>query len=554
MYRSVVATTQKNTLTNTSESVVIEFTWDKDGNRIETTSIVHPYLYYEDQNSTSNIKSMFSKPLTKLEFNNTWERSQWIDGNKNVPLFEKLSPQKQYLLDKYCGMEREASFSQFPFRIFYMDIEVEIENTFPNPTNADYPVNVISLCDSLTKIMHVWIYNKKAKDLITNNKQKEINKKVEEYDKTLTIQYHVFNNEVRLFEDFINFWQQNYPDIITGWNIDRFDMLYIINRIIKLFGDEEHYKLSPVNGRVKKPVYGIFEKPQKGISNAEPMVIYRIHGINICDYLNLYKKFEGTSRQSFKLDYIANYELGVGKYDYYEIGYESMKEFMEKDFPTFVLYNIIDTALIKLLDDKLKLIGLMRKVCNIGLCEYESIFQSIPYILGALTIQARKLGVKFLTDSNKSDDKKDVSEGFEGAFVFPTKAGYYKNGVVSLDFNSLYPNTIMTLNLSPDTKIGKIITDKPFESNEIIIRKPSGIKVTISKEKFLELLDKKCTLAPNNVLYMKPNLKFGIIPTFLDGLYKERVSVKKEMKKHIKTLEKIDQAIEQVENKLKQLG
>jgi DNA polymerase elongation subunit (family B) len=232
------------------------------------------------------------------------------------------------------------------------------------------------------------------------------------------------------------------------------------------------------------------------------------------------------------------------------MGYESMREFMIKDFSTFVLYNIIDTILIRLLDEKLKLINLMRKVCNIGLCEYENIFQSIPYILGGLTIQARKLGMKFLTDSNKSDDKKDISEGFEGAFVYPTKAGYYKNGIVSLDFNSLYPNVIRTLNLSSDTKVGKILDSNPFDCKEISIRKTNGQRTTISNEQFLKLLNEKCTLAPNNVLYIKPSVKLGIIPKFLGDLYNERVKIKKEMKQHIKTVEKIDAAIEQVEKEL----
>lgn len=94
---------------------------------------------------------------------------------------------------------------------------------------------------------------------------------------------------------------------------------------------------------------------------------------------------------------------------------------MTNAFATFIKYNIIDTVLVKLLNDKLKFIELMRKICNIGLVEYESIFRSIPYILGALTIQARYNNVYFLTDANKSEDNKNETEGFEGAFVFPTK-------------------------------------------------------------------------------------------------------------------------------------
>lgn len=138
--------------------------------------------------------------------------------------------------------------------------------------------------------------------------------------------------------------------------------------------------------------------------------------------MDLYKKFAGTSRQSFKLDYIAKLELGIGKLDYYELGYESMQDFMQKDFSTFVKYNIIDTILIKLLDDKLNFITLMRNVCNIGLVEYESIFRSLPYILGALVIQARNNNVLFLTDSNKSEDKKEENLGFTRCVCLSNKS------------------------------------------------------------------------------------------------------------------------------------
>lgn len=558
MYRAVVATNQKNYLTNKYESCIIEFTWDKDGNRIEQTTFVKPYLFFEDvKNGNPNDKSMFGKPLTKIEFDNEYDKRKWIDEHKNVPLYDSLNLQRQYLLDKYCGIEKDDEFAKFPLRIFYIDIEIEIKDVFPDPKTADYPINVISLFDSLTDTMHVWIYKGLEKDqttsvfdLLSKQRQDEISKDILTYKSNINIEYHIYDSEIKMLDNFMNFWKHNYPDVITGWNIDRFDTKYIMQRIIKLYGNDTINIFSPVNGRIKLPIYTITEKPQKGVSNAEPTNIFRIQGISCCDYLNLYKKFQGSSRQSFKLDYIANFELGVGKLDYYEMGYESMREFMENDFSTFVKYNIIDTMLIRLLDEKLKLINLMRRLSNISLCEFENIYQSIPNILGSLTVQARKLGTRYMTNSNKSEDKKDVSDGFEGAFVYPTKAGYYKNGIVSLDFNSLYPNVIMTLNLSPDTKVGKILEQNPLEQEIITIRKVTGEQTQLTHDKFLKLLEEKCTLAPNNVLYLKPAIKFGIVPTFLEALYKDRVAAKKEMKKCIKTIEKIDAAIEQIERKL----
>ena len=505
MYRNL------STFTKSGVQYIWEATWDEEGNRIEIETPIEPYLYYEDINikpEDVKYKSMFGRPLRKMLFKTNYERSKWIETSKNIPLFEKLTPAKQYLLDKYYGLEQSPEFTQFPFRVFNIDIEVEIEDKFPDPLYADYPINVISLYDTLTSNVLVWLYNKNIDKEFTQENEKTISDEIKkQYDENINqVIFCCFDKEYQMLEDFVTYWENNYPDIVTGWNINKFDILYIVNRVIKILGDTHQYRLSPMCSRSNKSVYTTFEHDLNSI-------IYKIQGISICDYLDLYKKFAGTSRQSFKLDYISNLELGFGKLDYYEMGYESMRDFMTKNFNTFVKYNIIDTVLIKLMDDKLKFISLMRNICNIGLCEYESIFRSIPYILGALVIQARNTGTKFLTDSNKSDDKKDENIGFEGAFVYPTKAGYYKSGVVSFDFNSLYPNVMMTVNISPDTKVGKVISNE--EDKDITIRKTNGKLVTLTREQFTDILNTKCTLSANKVLYIKPSMKMGIIPCFL---------------------------------------
>lgn len=542
MYRNLA------TYSRAGVQYVWESTWDNDGNRIEIETPIEPYLYYEDTNikpEDVKYKSMFGRPLRKMVFKNNYERKKWIETSKNVPLFEKLSPTRQYLLEKYLGLEQTTEFSANPFRVFNIDIEVEIDGIFPDPLYADYPINVISLYDTLNNDVIVWIYNKDVDDKFTKENEIEIAKEVKaKYDNQINdVIFCCFNKEYQLLEDFITYWEHNCPDIITGWNINKFDILYIVNRIIKVLGEGNQYRLSPIPSN--KTVYTTFEHDLNSI-------IYKIQGISICDYLDLYKKFAGTSRQSFKLDYIANFELGFGKLDYYEIGYESMQDFMVNDFATFVKYNIIDTVLIKLLDDKLKFIALMRNICNIGLCEYESIFRSIPYILGALTIQARNQGVYFLTDSNKSDDKKDENMGFEGAFVYPTKAGYYRSGICSFDFNSLYPNVMMTINISPDTKVGKVISND--EDPDVTIRKTNGKLITISKTAFEDILENKCTLSSNKVLYVKPAIKMGIIPRFLSQTYQQRVETKNAAKKNKKKAKELEEEIKRLEKELEKLS
>ena len=142
MYRNLVSYTKSGV------QYIWEGTWDENGNRIEIETPIEPYLYYEDINSKSEIKSMFGLPVRKMVFKTNWERSKWIETSKNIPLFEKLSPTKQYLLNKYLGMEHTEEFSKFPFRVFNIDIEVEIDGQFPDPIYADFPINVISLYDT----------------------------------------------------------------------------------------------------------------------------------------------------------------------------------------------------------------------------------------------------------------------------------------------------------------------------------------------------------------------------------------------------------------------
>jgi DNA polymerase elongation subunit (family B) len=538
------------TYTKNGAQIVWEATWDSEGNRIEIETPVEPYLFYEDVNyKDSPYMSIYKKPLRHVKFKNSFERSEWIKTSKNIPLFEKFTPEKQYLLDKYCGVERTPEFVKNKLRTYFFDIEVEVQNCFPDPQFADFPINVLSIFDSLTGDMFVWTYNKNIFDIFTDEHIKNIKTEIKsEYEKDTKLNIFRFESEIDLLKHFLDWWELNYPDVVTGWNIDKFDTPYLINRIMKTLGDVEVKRLSPISWH-KNAIKILREQKLKQF-----VVSYKIMGISLCDYLNLHKKFIPKSQQSYKLDYIAKMETGIGKLDYYEMGYDSIQDFMKGDFATFVKYNIIDTICVKKIDDVRHFIELMRRVCNMGLCEFECIFKSIPYIVGALSIVAREQGTKFLTDKNQSEDRKAESEGFEGAFVFPTKPGYYNAGVASFDFNSLYPNIMMSLNMSPETMIGKVITDIGEEiPDEVMIRKINGSIVKMSKAQFNEVLEKKCCIAANNVLFIKSIVKFGIVPTFLDGLYASRVSIKKEMKKNLKEAQKIGEEIEKLEKELKLL-
>ena len=543
---------------------VWQATWDKNGKRVEKETTIDPYLYFEDKNADGTYKSIFNKPLTKKVFNSEWERREWIQKTPNIPLYEKLPVIRQYLLDKYYGIEDKPEFSQYPFRVFNIDIETEISDEFPDQFKTQYAINVISIYNTLENEEVVFCYKNDATKLMTPQRQKEIIDVVKkDYDATPKFVIHCYDEETPLLEDFLDYWIKYYPDVVTGWNTKGFDIPYIVNRLRVILGETNMKKLSPVWDRIKNPIYEKFDKKNN-------MTTYMIQGVSLIDYLPLYKKFAGSSKQSFKLDAIAKEELDLGKFDYYDIGYESMQEFQKKDFTTFVQYNMIDTVLVRLIDKKLGFISLMRSICNISLCEYEAIYQSLPHILGALTVQSRNNGVKFLTDANKDKDRQHQEEeddyGYEGAFVFPTKAGYYKNRIMSFDFNSLYPNVMMTVNISPDTKVGKLLSDNWKEiiskirakeqldlNGTVSLKKTNGKVVEITIAQLKTLVEEKCTVSANGVLYIKPAIKFGIIPQFLDKMYKRRVEVKSQMKANKKKAKAIDEQIKKLEQKLKNM-
>ena len=100
-------------------------------------------------------------------------------------------------------------------------------------------------------------------------------------------------------------------DIVTGWNVDSFDITYLCNRIDKVFGEGEHKKLSPwLMSDVREYTSSYGQKQQT----------FNLYGISIVDYLDLYRKHTPQTQESYKLDYIAQVELNKGKIDYSEYG------------------------------------------------------------------------------------------------------------------------------------------------------------------------------------------------------------------------------------------
>ena len=316
----------------------------------------------------------------------------------------------QYISDSFPS---EISFNKDVIKRISIDIETSTEEGFPDIETANEEILLITVMDNQTKEIHTF-----GRNPYTGNKN---------------VRFHHCENENALLLNFIDFWKDSYPDVVTGWNIGFFDIPYLIRRITNILG-ESHAKLMSPWGQ-------IYERRVHVKGNEQ--ITYDIGGVSCLDYLDLYKKFTYSMQESYKLDHIAYVELGENKLDYSE--YESFKDFYTHGWKKFVDYNIHDTVLVDKLEDKMKLVELAIVMAYNAKVNYEDVFSQVRMWD---TIIYNHLRSKKIVIPNKTNNEKDSV--IEGAYVKDPLVGMH-DWVVSFDLNSLYPHLIMQYNISPET-------------------------------------------------------------------------------------------------------
>lgn len=466
------------------------YTFDANGIPITEVHTWESHLYLEESTGKDAI-SMFDTKLKKYSFPSSRERYKYLEKiGDNKRIFESVAPVKEFLMQRFAGHQETIDFTKFKLRIHYMDIEIAVEHEFPEADSAKYKINVLTVYDSYIEKYMVWVMHDDPSLFVD----------------TATEKFHVFADESDMLNSYVDWHMSNRPDVITGWNIRAFDIPYLVNRLKKVTLDRDLDLAT--NGKVKA-IKDTFKKNQQEYNS------YEIGGVSCLDYMILYRdKFARNPMSHYSLDHIASEEIGAEKLKYDG----TIRDFYRNDFRRFVDYNIKDVELVVKLERKLKYIELARVVCNFGLVEYECIYKSSPYIMGALRLQSIAGGKKFIS---KNDEVPD-DEGYEGAFVFDTIAGVYRRGLTSVDLNSLYPNVIITCNISPETKVCKVISKT---ANEVIVDVNGNNKI-LDIDTF-NRLQEQCTISANNVLYKNRSKKIGILPEFSERMYNRRKECRK---------------------------
>jgi DNA polymerase elongation subunit (family B) len=467
--------------------------WDDKGTRIKRELPFQPYLMVPF--NEGKYQGIDGTKLRKRTFEKISDRRNYFETYDGV-LYNHLSPEKQFLLEQF-GKTPLEGLVKHPLRMFYLDIEVYSPQEFPNAEEAKHPINLMCVYDSFTDEYRVW--GLKEFD-IADYTQPEMGVSPEQ------ITYTHCHSEEELLKKFLRFWRANFPDVVITWNGSKFDIPYIVHRLEHLFGVDAANKLSPMESLSSKEVTDKF---------ANQYIEYTIHGVSHIDYMLLQKYYARNETESDRLDYVAKTILNIGKLEY---DGDDVTTLSEKDWNRFVEYNIQDVHLMVLIDQKTKYMDVARYSSVAGLCNIEKAMGKLAIIEGVIAKQAYQNDMFIPTyKPPESADK------IPGGYVKLVPPGLYKD-VVSYDANSLYPNCIITLNISPETKIGKVLT-KDGDNVTFAIK---GATKTLPQKDFLQLLRKnQCAISAAGIIFSQK--KKGILPEFVDYLYEQRKTARSKM-------------------------
>ena len=459
----------------------------EDGRRVKFKIDYSPTLFLPSKKE-SPWKTLKGENLEPIKLGGIRDARDFIkryDEVENFKIYGMNRFEYAFITEQHGGM---VDWEMDQISIGVVDIEVGSENGFPDPYIASQPITAICIkyFDGTCVVFGCGDYEVKG---------------TETYIKCL--------DEYWLCKNFLNYWQSNCPDIITGWNIKFFDMPYIVNRFRKILSEEETKKLSPWN---------IITERKANVNNRE-LIAYDFLGVCALDYIELYKWYApgGKSQESYRLDNIAQVELGEGKIAYDE--YDSLHALYRQNYQKFIEYNIKDVDLILKLDDKLKLLELAITLAYDTKTNYDDVFAQTR-MWDSLTY-SYLLNKKIVVPPRVVKDK---TSAFEGAYVKEPQVGLH-NWIASFDLNSLYPHLMVQYNISPETLIEP--SNYTDEMRNIIMDGVSVDKMLSKQVDTSNLFG--VTLTPNGQFFRTD--KQGFLPKMMEEMYVDRSKFKKLMLK-----------------------
>ena len=472
--------------------------WEDSGySKVEWTN----QAYIECDEADSTHVGLNGEPLRKIR--------NWKPDNPKLH-FHDMTPYQKFLIEKY-GINDEPSKTH---REVFFDIETEMGDALTEDYIKSAPKKVTSIAwyDKQADLWGILILDAKNQLKHTKAKNKEI---------------IPCRTEDELLLKFLERFREIDPDILVGWNSDYFDIPYLYYRICNVLGEDTARYLSPIGYVRETPWY----KDQ----------YIQIAGVESLDYMRLHKKFSWADEPSFKLDAIGEKYAGINKIEYEG----NLDRLFEEDISTFIQYNFRDVEILKVLDEKLEYLALVKNLSHKGKHNYSEVYANTKTQDGAISAYLLSEGLVPPAKDRNPLSKKN----YAGGYLFCPKAGIY-NYMFDEDLTSLYPSIIMTINIGKETMVGRIIDaddrNNRLGLNDLLARDPNE-EVTIENHRrkrtkikiggLINLIqDMKLSLSANGVFFRTD--KESVLSTILKKWFDERVLYKNEMKRAYKSGDK----------------
>jgi DNA polymerase elongation subunit (family B) len=488
-------------------------------------------------------QSIYGDALTRIVCKNTKELRKEQAINSGKELYESdINPIFVTLSEHYLNQDAPK------LNVAFFDIEVDFdpERGYASPDDAFMPITAIAVYLQWMETMVCMAVPPKT---ITMEAAKEM---VKDFPNT-----YLFDNEAGLLDMFLDLIQD--ADVISGWNSEGFDVPYTTNRVTKVLSKEDTRRFCLFNQFPKRREYEKF-----GRDSVTYDYIGRVH----LDYLELYRKYTYEERHTYRLDAIAEYELGQRKTQYEG----TLDQLYNNDFKTFVEYNINDCKLLDDLDKKLKFMDLANTLAHENTVLLQTTMGAVAVTEQAIINESHRRG--FQVPNRVKMSEREDNAGAAGAYVAHPKEGIH-DWIGSLDINSLYPSAIRALNMGPETIVGQLrqtMTEEHIEAQmakgksfaaawegvfgsleyEAVMAQEIGTDITIDWEngdndvvsaaevyRLIYESNQPWMLSANGTIFTYE--KEGIIPGLLKRWYSERKEMQAKLKDAIKAGNKVEE-------------
>jgi len=307
-----------------------------------------------------------------------------------------------------------------------------------------------------------------------------------------------FDKESKLLEQWAEFIRLADPDIITGYNINNFDLPYLLNRAKHLNVPNFHFmgRVKGIKSQIKETILQSKQmgKRENKVINIEGRVQFDLLLILVRDY----------KLRSYTLNAVSYHFLQEQKEDVHHSVITDLQNGTPQTRRRLAVYCLKDAYLpLRLLEKLMCVINYMEmaRVTGVPLSYLQTRGQQIK-VVSQLLRKTMEHDLLIPTYTSQPGD-----DNFEGATVIEPKRGYYDKPVATLDFSSLYPSIMMAHNLCYSTLL------------------------TPAEIKKYDLQPHQYTKTPSNNLFLKASVRKGLLPEILESLLGARKKAKTDLKK-----------------------